>query len=175
MSIGDQLQDWRDFYTAVASIAGVLTGLLFVALALSPSIMRDDAPAGLRAWAGELFHALVVMLVFALLFLMPDPAGTGLGIPIVILAFTGFIRLFRDITSLRKDSDPQWHGNAGLKRFGVALLAYATATVVGIGLLLEHAGFIDWMVLPIFLLLATAASNCWDILKAVGSREKDKP
>lgn len=170
MTIDQQLGDWHDFYTAIAGVSGVLVGLLFVALALSPSIMGDNAPAGLRAWCGETFHALVVMLVFSLLFLIPAPTGPGLGIPILILAATGFRRLFLDMRSLRTGDDPQWSGRTGLNRFGPALGGYASAAVVGLGLLLDQGEFVDWMMLPIFLLLINAATNCWEILKVVGSQ-----
>lgn len=170
MSLNEQLLEWHDFYTAVAGVSGVLLGLLFVALALNPAIMADTAPDGLRSWSGEMFHALLVMLVFSLLFLIPFPTYLGLAIPILILAATGFARLARDIRRLRGSDDPDWSGTTGLQRFGWALAGYASATVVGLGLLLRNADFVDWMVMPIFLLLITAASNCWDILKEVGTK-----
>src|SRR3712207_3029792 len=45
------LDAWHDFFTAVAGVAATLVGLLFVALALNPAVMADDAPTGLRTWA----------------------------------------------------------------------------------------------------------------------------
>lgn len=170
MTINSELQDWTNFYTAVAGIAGVLTGLLFVALALSPRIMGDTSPPGLRVWCAETFHSLVVMLCFSLLFLMPDPAGLGLGIPIVIICITGLRQMIVDMRVLKTDPDPRWsHPRAGIKRFGYVIAAYISASIIGISLMLNQAGLIDVMVLPIFLLLVNAAINCWNILREVGN------
>lgn len=170
MTINDQLQDWTNFYTAVAGVAGVLVGLLFVALALNPSIMNDNAPAGLRVWSGETFHSLITMLTFALLFLIPDPSGLVLGITIVLVTLGGFRQFRRDFRTLRTDPDPSWsQRTAGLKRFGYLLAAYFSALVIGIGLALNQRDMVDWMVLPIFLLLINSAINCLNILREVGN------
>ena len=170
MSINQELQDWTAFYAAVAGVAGVLVGLLFVALALSPSIMKDTSPPGLRVWCSETFHSLVLMLVFALLFLIPDPSGPGIGIPIVVVCVLGFRQMRADVRALRMDPDPRWSKNhAGLKRFGYMIAAYLTAIAVGVGLIVGRSDLIDWMVLPIFLLLVNAAINCWNILKDIGN------
>ncbi len=170
MSIDEQLLDWRDFYTAVAGVAGVLVGLLFVALALSPAIMKDTSPPGLRIWCSETFHSLVVVLSFALLFLIPEPSGPGLGIPIVLISLFGLRQIRADIAALRGDPDPRWlQRHAGIRRFGSMIAAEAGAVVIGISLILNRSELIDWMVAPIFLLLINAAINCWNILKEVGN------
>ncbi|MCO5222107.1 MAG: hypothetical protein M9947_11090 [Thermomicrobiales bacterium] len=170
MDINSQLQEWDSFYTAVAGVAGVLVGLLFVALALSPSIMKDSAPPGVRIWCSETFHSLVLMLTFALLFLIPDPSGPGLGIPIVLVSLLGLRQIGQDIRMLRTDPDPRWSTNhAGLRRFSYLIAAEAGSIVIGISLILGRAELIDWMVAPIFLMLVNAAINCWDILKEIGN------
>lgn len=169
MTISSELQDWTGFYTAVAGVAGVLVGLLFVALALNPAIMRDTSPAGLRVFCSQTFHSLVLTLTFALLFLMPDPDGLGLGIPIVAVSLLGLHQLRAEVSSLRTDPDPRWStGHAGFKRFVYVIAAYLIALVIGLSLMLNDANLIDWMVAPVFLLLINSAINCWNILKMVG-------
>ncbi len=170
MSINSELQDWTAFYAAVAGVAGVLVGLLFVALALSPGIMRDTSPPGLRVWCSETFHSLVLMLSFALIFLIPDPTGLGIGIPIVAVSILGLRQMAADVRSLRTDPDPRWSGKyAAVKRFGYMIAAYLSAIVIGVSLMLNRSELIDWMVLPIFLLLINSAINCWNILKEIGN------
>ncbi|HET9659317.1 MAG TPA: hypothetical protein VFP05_03240 [Thermomicrobiales bacterium] len=170
MTINEQLQDWTNFYTAVAGVAGVLVGLLFVALALSPAIMKDTSPPGLRIWCSETFHSLVMMLTFALLFLIPDPSGPGIGIPIVLISGFSLRQMLIDIRELRADPDPRWSGrHAGVKRFGYLIAAQVAAIVIGAGLCANQRYLVDWMVLPIFLLLINAAVNCWNILKEIGN------
>jgi hypothetical protein len=175
MTINEQLQDWTDFYTAVAGVTGVLVGLLFVALALSPSIMNDSAPAGLRIWCGETFHSLILMLTFSLLFLIPDPSGLALGATIVAVTLGG-LRQFRiDFRALRTDPDPRWsQRHAGIKRFGYLLAGYLAALVVGIGLFFNQRYMVDWMVLPIFLLLINSSINCLNILREVGNLPENR-
>jgi hypothetical protein len=170
MTVNDQLRDWNNFYTAVAGVAGVLVGLLFVALALSPAIMNDRSPPGLRVWCSETFHSLVVMLSFALLFLIPDPDGIGIGIPVFLLSVFGLYRVQSDVRSLRNDPDPSWWRNyAGYKRFASAIAAYIISAAIGLSLILDRVELIDWMVAPVFLLLVNSAINCWNILKEVGN------
>lgn len=170
MTINGELQDWTDFYTAVAGIAGVLVGLLFVALALNPAIMSDSSPAGLRVWCSQTFHCLVLTLTFSLLFLIPDPSGLGIGVPIVAVALLGLWQMRVDVRALRSDPDPRWsQPHAALRRFGYVIAAYTMAIAIGASLMLNHAGLIDWMVAPVFLLLINSAINCWYILKDVGN------
>ncbi len=174
MNINSESQDWTAFYAAVAGVAGVLVGLLFVALALSPAIMKDTSPPGLRIWCAETFHSLVLMLTFALLFLIPDPSGIGIGIPVALVSLFGLRQIRGDIRSLRNDPDPRWSAqHAGVKRFGYMIAAELAALVIGISLMLNRNELIDWMVLPIFLLLINAAINCWNILKEIGNLSGD--
>ena len=39
------LAAWHDLFAVVAGAAATLVGLVFVALALNPAVMADDAPA----------------------------------------------------------------------------------------------------------------------------------
>ncbi len=170
LTINSELQEWSAFYSAVAGVAGVLVGLLFVALALSPAVMKDTAPPGLRVWCSETFHSLVVMLSFALIFLIPDPSGLGIGIPIVLIGLFGLRQIRSDILTLRTDPNPRWsQGHAGLRRFIYMIVAEIVAVAIGISLILNRSDLIDLMVLPIFLILINAAINCWDILKEIGN------
>ena len=65
------VDSWSAFYSAVAGAAGTLVGLLFVSLALNPTVMSDDRPAGMRIWAGQTFHSFLMVLVVALVALIP--------------------------------------------------------------------------------------------------------
>jgi hypothetical protein len=70
---------YSSFFGAAAEIAGTLTGLLFVAISLSPHDWQGDAtPFPFRARTTTAFTALVDALVLSLTALLPgDSAGTA--------------------------------------------------------------------------------------------------
>jgi uncharacterized membrane protein len=166
------LADWHDFFTAVAGIAATLVGLLFVALALNPAVMADDSPAGLRTWAGHTFHSFLLVLVIALVVLIPETGPLGLGLPLLILGVWGMIRIIIEARQVRSDPDPEWHGRSVLTRFAFPFAGYAIAAWVGLQALRGEADAVGWLVATVFLLMMSAASNCWDLLRDIGDRHR---
>ncbi len=166
------LAAWHDFFAAVAGVAATLVGLLFVALALNPAVMADASPAGLRTWAGQTFHNFLMVLAFALLVLIPDSGPVGLGLPVLLLALWGVVRVVGDGRRVRRDPAPEWHGWAVLGRFASPLAGYAVAVWVGVQVLRGHVDAVGWLVATIFFLTMSAASNCWDLLREIGDRHQ---
>jgi hypothetical protein len=168
-SFGTALAAWSDFYTAVAGISATLVGLLFVALALRPRIMADAGPAGLRVWSGQTFHSFLVVLVLGLIALIPDDDATTLIITLVIIGGQGLARAGLDLRRARRDPDPQWSSGRALTRFVAPVLAYFISLWAAWALWQGDLGALGWLVAVVFLLLLNATSNCWDLLKALGS------
>jgi hypothetical protein len=166
------LADWHDFFAAVAGVAATLVGLLFVALALNPAIMADDGPTGLRTWAGQTFHNFLMVLVFALVVLIPEPGQLGLGLPILILSIWGVARVIADVRRVRSDPAPEWHGRTVLTRFASPLVGYVVAVWVGAQILGGDADAVGWLVATVFFLVMSATSNCWDLLRDIGDRHR---
>ena len=81
--------EWYDFFGAVAGAAATLTGLLFVALALSPTTMGDQGPARLRVLSGQSFLGFLSVLVVALAALIPDTAPRGLAATLLVVGVQG--------------------------------------------------------------------------------------
>jgi hypothetical protein len=78
---------FHDFFGGCATVAGALTGLLFVALSVSPEkLTGDDARAEHQVRASAAFSALVSTLVIALVALLP---GASLGQAGIIVAAAG--------------------------------------------------------------------------------------
>ena len=167
-SFGTVLAEWREFYAAVAGIAGSLVGLLFVSLALRPQIMADAGPAGLRVWSGQTFHSLLVVLVLGLIALIPDESPTPLVVTLAIVGLQGILRVGSDLRRARADPDPRWSSVGALSRFVAPTLAYLLCLWVAWALAQGEVEALGWLVAVVFLLLMNAASNCWDLLKAVG-------
>jgi hypothetical protein len=166
------LAEWHDFFAAVAGVAATLVGLLFVALALNPAVMADDGPAGLRTWAGQTFHNFLMVLVFALVVLIPEPGPLGLGLPVLILGLWGVARVIGDAQRVRSDPDPEWHGRTMLIRFASPLVGYSIAVWVGTQILRGDADAVGWLVATVFFLMMSATGNCWDLLREIGDRHR---
>jgi hypothetical protein len=166
----DAVAGWHDFHAATAGISATLIGLLFVGLAMNPAVMQDDGPTGMRTWAGLTFHNFLIVLAIALVVLIPDQSAEGLALPIGLMSAHGVYRVVLDIITVARTPDPDWHWLSALSRFGFALVAY---------LLGLWSAWLAWqqdidsmyvLVWVIFLLVMSASSSCWDLLKAIGTQ-----
>jgi hypothetical protein len=78
---------FHEFFGACATTAGALTGLLFVAISVTPGkITGDTATAEHQVTAGAAFTALLNTLVFSLAALLP---GSSLSVTAIALAAAG--------------------------------------------------------------------------------------
>jgi hypothetical protein len=79
---------YHEFFSACASVAGALIGLLFVAISVSPvRVTGEQASIPHQVTAATAFSALVNALVIALVGLLP---GGDLGATAIVLAGVGF-------------------------------------------------------------------------------------
>lgn len=165
-----EVAEWHDFYAAIAGAAATLLGLLFVSLALSPAVMRDDSPNGTRVWAGQTFHNFLVVLAIAFVALIPDQTALGVGIPLLILGAQGISRVIKDILLARQDPDPAWRGRQTLLRFASPVAAYAICIWAAALAFQSDSDAMVWLISANFLLVMSASSSCWDLLKAIGNQ-----
>jgi hypothetical protein len=122
---------YHDFFSACATVAGALIGLLFVAISISPAKLSGPAAEkDHQVKAAMAFSALVNTLVIALVSLLP---GASLSLAVIIVAASGLsstvgliIVLLRD-TGLRVRLDE-------LILPGVLLLLYSLQLAAGIEL-----------------------------------------
>jgi len=86
------------YFTASAAAAGVLIGLLFVAVSLRPeTIFGADAPAAGRAQAGSAFTGLVNCFFVSMVALIPQ---AGIGVAAIVVSLTSMLataRLHREV------------------------------------------------------------------------------
>ncbi len=90
-----------------AGVSATLIGLLFVALALNPSIMTDESPAGLRVWSGQTFHSFLMVLTLSMIAVIPGDAGVTIAIALVFIGVTGLIGVVRALATARQDPEPR--------------------------------------------------------------------
>lgn len=164
----DAVAGWHDFHAATAGISATMIGLLFVGLAMNPAVMQDDGPTGMRTWSGLTFHSFLIVLAIALVVLIPEQSAEGMAIPIGLMSAHGVYRVTLDIFTVARAPDPDWHLFSALSRFGFAWIAY----VLGL-----WSAWLAWqqdidsmyvLVWVIFLLVMSASSSCWDLLKFIG-------
>ncbi|MEV0457604.1 hypothetical protein [Catellatospora methionotrophica] len=125
----------RDFLAALAATAGALTGLLFVALSVSPSAPPGPLARLVRqVRAGAALIAFTNALAVSLYGLVP---GTNLGHPAVVLGVIGILFCAAGVKSMRAvlRTARQWSRQVGLivllmAIFGVELAA-GLAAVAG--------------------------------------------
>jgi hypothetical protein len=86
------------YFTASAAAAGVLIGLLFVAVALRPeTIFGDGAPPGGRALAGSAFTGLVNGFFISVVALIPEANLGVVGVTMSLVSLLSTTRLQREL------------------------------------------------------------------------------
>ncbi len=119
-----------DFFAATAASAGALTGLLFVALSVSPHhdpavgraiIHEVRAAAALLAFTNALFVSLFTLV-----------PGTGTGYPSVVLGVIGIFFTAAAIRSIRASGATLHQQARQVGLIGVLLLIFGTEFVSGI-------------------------------------------
>ncbi len=132
--------------------------------------MADSGPSGLRVWSGQTFHNFLVVLVVGLIALIPDDSRMTLVITLAIVGVQGIIRVALDLRQTIRDPDPHWSGLPALTRFVSPTIAYLLCLWLTQAIWRGDIEALGWLVAVVFLLMMSAASNCWDLLKAIGGQ-----
>jgi hypothetical protein len=154
------------YFTASAAAAGVLIGLLFVAVALRPeTVFGDDAPPGGRALAGSAFTGLVNSFFISVVALIPEANLGVVGVTMALISLLSTIRLQRRLVR------QELH----LLLLIVSLGTYAYQLVVGVILLINSADVsqvytLSYLVVASF---AVALSRAWALLQGKHLRAVD--
>lgn len=90
--------EFTGYFTAVAAAAGVLIGLLFVAVSLRPETIFGESasPAG-RAQAGSAFTSLVNTFFIALVALIPQASLGEIAVIMAVVSLVNTARLHREV------------------------------------------------------------------------------
>lgn len=159
------LQSWQFFFTAVATAAATLTGLLFVSLSLNRDRLRGESAHLTLATARSTFSDFLYVLMIALVFLVPHQVPFGLTIALLALGLaSGLGEVVREIRHYRRHTsqhiDLQWL----LRQVGLPALASLGLVWVAIEVGLNHYTAIFGLVVVIAALLTTACWNAWLLL-----------
>lgn len=160
---------FNTFFSVAAGVAATLIGLLFVALSLNPAIMADDRPSGLRVWSGQTFHSFLMVLTLSMIAVIPVTSGLPFAIALAIVGATGLIGVVRAVRFAQRDPDPDWRLSRAIWRFFSPLTAYGMCLWAAYLAWRNDPDALSWMVPVIFLLVMSAASSCWELLKDLGN------
>jgi hypothetical protein len=159
---------YRDLFAAIATTAGALTGLLFVARSVAPRGGRVSGPAVVRqirvAAALLAFNNALAVSLFSLV------PGTNVGYPALVLGILGILftaAAIRSVLSSRSTRNQQLR-QIGL--IGLLLLIFGTELVAGITVLAEPASSVSLQAIGYALItsMIVGIARAWEL---VGGRE----
>jgi hypothetical protein len=163
------MEPWHDFYMTAGGAAAALVGLLFVgvSLHLDAVVNRRDV----RATARGAFQSLVALLLVSLLVLVPQFTLDDLGKALVALAVVGLLGSIRDARGMWGSSLLLGVGKA-VRKLGFRFAGLGLLLAVGILFLNGNTGAPGWLLLVVFLLVASSAQTAWSLLIEVAEAKE---
>jgi hypothetical protein len=150
--------NFTGYFAATATAAGVLIGLLFVAVALRPdSIFGEHAPAAGRAQAGSAFTALVNCFFVSLVALIPQAGVGGVSVIVAIIALSATYRLHREVA---KQELQLW-------MLTISMAMYLFQFGVGLAVLFDESntGLVYWVAYIMIGQFSSALGRAWSLLE----------
>ena len=165
LAVGYLPEMWRDFGGAVASLAGALSGLLFVAVSLKSEVLARSR--SLTSRAAQTLVLFVTPAITAVLLVAPQP-GPALGAELLAVAAVSGAALI--ILDRRAGHDAE----SGVARYidaasPNAITALLTG-VAGLSFLLKGGGGLYWMIPAVLAGLIGGVINAWLFLVRVPGR-----
>jgi hypothetical protein len=155
------MNEWANFFTAIAGAAATLTGLIFVGVSISLSKILSLPKMPARA-LGALV-VLVNMLIVAVLCLIPGQTAFSLGIELLFISILTWLFTLRLDVGLIKNTEPRYRKysfqNIVFSQF--AILPYIIA-----GIVILNTGFagIYWLIPGIIFSFIKPVTDAWVLL-----------
>ena len=158
---------YRELFAAVAATAGSLTGLLFVALSVTPRRGPDAGPAGIQqVWVAAALLAFTNAMAVSLFSLVP---GTSPGYPAVVLGVIGILFTAAGVRSILSSQATQRQQRQQLGLV-ILLLIFGTELVCGIAVLADPrlSTAVQLMCYALIASVLAGIARAWEL---VGERE----
>ena len=158
------MTSYSGFFSASASVAGALTGLLFVALSVSPERLRQSAGSlEHQAIAATAFTALIDALFVSLAGLTPG----GVRLASVILSLVGLSSSVTLARRLWKARDDETLTKRWPVLMSLIIVMYAAQCVLGLTVTGVARADSD-SVTFIMMMFAVGIARCWELLGLSG-------
>jgi hypothetical protein len=156
---------WRDFGGSVASLAGALTGLLFVAVSIKSEVLAGSR--SLTSRAAQTLVLFVTPAITAVLLVAPQP-GSALGAELLaVAAASGTVLIVLD---QRAGHDPESGVARYIERASPNSITSVLIGVAGLTFLLKAGGGLYWMIPAVLAGLIGGVVNAWLFLVRVPGR-----
>jgi len=155
---------WHDFYMMIGTAAATLIGLLFVSLSLNADMILRKENYDVRIFAAQTFTSFLCVLMFAVLFLIPNQEPAGLGLPLLGIDLFGLYITARRFFQLRRNEPRSWGRGSLARRFAIPTICFMTLLIIAITVLLGYTGGLYWLVPVMILLILYASINAWDLM-----------
>lgn len=167
------VNDWHDFYIALASVSGTLIGAMFVVASIAGRIIRRARAEQIGTFfTATIFHLSIVLLICALI-MVPTLTPLAFSIAVGISGLTGLGFASRTGLWIRRalnieGSDRIWY--AGVPVVGYVLIVAAAA------LTLEDMPIgLETLALALGLLVAAGIRNAWDMIIFIVGQGESTP
>jgi hypothetical protein len=165
------VEGWHDYYHVMGDASAALMGLLFVSLSLNVREITRKINADLRVLAAQTFTNFICLVMFALLFVIPNQGPLGLGLPMLGIDMILLVVTARRFIQARRHPRTWGRGDLIL-RFAIPSICFVTIFAIAVTVLLGNTGGLYWFVPVTILLLWGASINAWDLLLKLHEPQK---
>jgi modulator of FtsH protease len=160
------MEDWHDFFLAVAGAAAVLAGLVFVGVSINLSRIISNPIYGLTGRALEALVLLVAVLIVTCLLLVPAQGMVVAGVEVLAVGVADWAAIVAiHLLHLRNwqalQTNLRWHFMTRVVLGQVATLPFVGA---GVAVLSWGVGGLYWLVAAVVLSLVVAVLDAWVLL-----------
>ena len=160
--ITEQLRDWHEFYTVLATAAATLIGAMFVVVSIAGGVMTEDKTAETRAFFTSTIVNLASVLLAGAIVMLPTLDRLAFAILIAGGGLFGLAYSAAQMPKLMQLStigldDRFWYG-------GLPLAAYLLVLVSAGLLLAQRSPALDLLAFGLVLLLLAGIRNAWDLI-----------
>jgi len=155
------MNQWANFFAAIAGAAATLTGLIFVGVSISLNKILSIPKMPARALGA--LTVLVNMLIIAVLCLIPGQAASSLGIELLCISVLAWLFILRLDLGLINKIEAQYkkYSFQNIVFSQIALLPF----IIG-GIIILNTGFtgIYWLIPGIVFSFIKAVTDAWVLL-----------
>jgi hypothetical protein len=160
------MDEWHDYFLAQAGAAGVLTGLVFVAVSINLQQIVSDPGSGLPGRAAEALILLVAVLTASVLLLVPGQGQLMVGVEVLVVGLVTWgwvvaiqVPRLRSWGAMRPDLRQPF-----VLRIALCQIATLLLVVAGIAVLVAGLGGLYWLVAGMIFATIVALFEAWVLL-----------